>query len=520
MNTQTRELISLFYHSVCRLPKVRQMKLKQAKKLPTMNYFIMIAILIIIITFSLMLCSLPSIRVHAQVGPEAIQVESVTSTYDALLKAPMIISQIAIVGGVFNHIFLQRVLRSRTQPNYKNNKPMDSSLQSLRRLFILIVACSLTILVTASSLIYLQAISLSSELDLDVTTTFTILTSTPVGPVWILRIVTSSIIVASSILYYILEKKKTKRITAEEDHYTYNNKQRKINLSLSKVLLYIIISSGAISILSNSVVSHSAALSFLPSLAISMDWLHFMAVSIWVGGLFYISAILLVTIRSTINATEPINEAYETRKARNTYFLAVLLPYFSLIATISLGIIGVTGLYMAWIHLHTAGALFDTTYGNVLIIKLSVILPMVILGAYHQLRLHDSLVLFARIGKGGEKSNDKRNSAANTAGGGGRSNSLRADPFAKFSKTINIESFIGIGVLFISSFLTISSPPSTSMAENSDLNGSSTSENDMPSFDSFAVLVIILSAAVLTGSIFYFVKSKREIKKTIDYLHP
>ena len=479
----------------------------------------MIAILVIIITYSLMLCSLPSTRVHPQVDPEAIQVESVTSTYDALLKAPMIISQVAIVGGVFNHIFLQRVLRSRNQPNYKNNKPMDSSLQSLRRLFILIVACSITLLVTASSLIYLQAISLSSELDLDVITTFTILTSTPVGPVWILRIVTSSIIVASSILYYILEKKKIKRITEEEDHYTYNNKQRKINLSLSKVLLYIIISSGAISILSNSVVSHSAALSFLPWLAISIDWLHFMAVSIWVGGLFYISAILLVTIRSTINVTEPINEAYETRKARNTYFLAVLLPYFSLVATISLGIIGVTGLYMAWIHLHTAEALFDTMYGNVLIIKLSAILPMVILGAYHQLRLHDSLVLVARIGKGGEKSNDKRNSAANTTGGG-RSNSLRADPFAKFSKTINIESFIGIGVLFISSFLTISSPPSTSMAENSDLYGSSTGEKDMPSFDSFAVLVIILSAAVVTGSVFYFVKSKREIKKTIDYLHP
>jgi copper transport protein len=130
-----------------------------------------------------------------------------------------------------------------------------------------------------------------------------------------------------------------------------------------------------------------------------------------------------------------------------------------------------------------------------------------------------ALCYLLELVKGG-KSNDKHNSAANTAGGGGRSNSLPADPFAKFSKTINIESFIGIGVLFISSFLTISSPPSTSMAENSDLNRSSTSENDMPSFDSFAVLVIILSAAVLTGSIFYFVKSKREIKKTIDYLHP
>jgi hypothetical protein len=58
-----------------------------------------------------------------------------------------------------------------------------------------------------------------------------------------------------------------------------------------------------------------------------------------------------------------------------------------------------------------------------------------------------------------------------------------------------------------------------SMAENSNLNGTSTTENEMPSFDSFAILTIILSAAILTGSIVSFVRSKREIKKTIDSLH-
>ena len=432
------------------------------KKTLMMNNFMIIAgILVIIISFILMPTSFLPTTVHAQVGLDSTHIESVTSTYDALLKAPMIISQAAIVGGVFNHVFLHRVLRSRIQPNYKNNVPVDnssSSLQPLRRLFILLVACSLTILVTASSLIYLQTISMSSELGLDVSTTFTILTTTSVGPVWILRIITSSIIVVSSILYYILEKKKIRR-TTEEEHHTYS-KQRKRNLSIPIVLLYVIILSGAISVLSNSLVSHNAALSFLPSLAISIDWLHFMAVSIWVGGVFYISAILLITIRSTINVTEPVNQQYETNKTRNTYFLAVLLPYFSLIATISLGIIGVTGLYMAWIHLHTAGAIFDTMYGNVLIIKLSAILPMIILGGYHQFRLHDSFVLVTKIGKGGKKSNDnKRSSAATTSGG---SNSLQADPFAKFSKTIRIESFIGMGILFIASFLTITSPPSMS----------------------------------------------------------
>ena len=81
-----------------------------------MNNFIIIAvILVIIISFTLMPGSLQPTQVHAQVGVEAFHIESVTSTYDALLKAPMIISQAAIVGGVFNHVFLQRVLRSRIQ---------------------------------------------------------------------------------------------------------------------------------------------------------------------------------------------------------------------------------------------------------------------------------------------------------------------------------------------------------------------------------------------------------------------
>jgi hypothetical protein len=38
---------------------------------------------------------------------------------------------------------------------------------------------------------------------MDISTTFTILSSTPVGPVWNIRVITSLIIIASSILYYL-----------------------------------------------------------------------------------------------------------------------------------------------------------------------------------------------------------------------------------------------------------------------------------------------------------------------------
>lgn len=112
--------------------------------------------------------------------------------------------------------------------------------------------------------------------------------------------------------------------------------------------------------------SHNSAATFLPSVAVFADWLHFMEVSAWVGGLFYFSAVLLLSIK---------NE----KEGNSAYHLSVILPRFSLVATASLGIIGLTGIYMAWIHLQTLDSLFYTPYGNNLIMKLSAALPMVLL---------------------------------------------------------------------------------------------------------------------------------------------
>jgi hypothetical protein len=203
-----------------------------------------------------------------------------------------------------------------------------------------------------------------------------------------------------------------------------------------------------------------------------------------------------------------------------SYFLALLLPYFSLIATISLGIIGVTGLYMAWIHLHTAEAIFTSPYGNILAIKLLLILPMVILGGYHQIRLHSSLMMVANLSKDGQWQQQEKINAP----GMGLSDDCKTSPFSqpseRFSKTIKIESFIGIGVLVAASFLTITSPPSISLQESMSTQGLleiESKQNYIPSFDSFAVLAIILSVAVSIGSILYFKKSKQQVKNTIAH---
>ncbi len=323
--------------------------------------------------------------------------------------------------------------------------------------------------------------------------------------------------------------KKKRRIvpSAEEDHHDIQIEKNRSS-GISKIFLYAIIIAGAICIFSNSLVSHNTALTFLPSLAISMDWLHFMAVAIWVGGLFYISAVLLDIIK-TAAETKTKFENYSSTSIRSdkiesAYFLALLLPHFSVIATISLGIIGITGLYMAWIHLHTAEALFDSPYGNILIIKLSAALPMVILGAYHQLKLHHSLVEVASMSINTEGRN-KKSPLLNSV----NNNNISLDIYTKFRKTIRIESIIGIGVLFAASFLTITSPPhsSTMMGHGqvapfmtqTPLSEGSSDLNEIPlSLDSFAILTIVLSAVVSMGSAFYLRKSRQQLKKTTEYL--
>jgi copper transport protein len=283
------------------------------------------------------------------------------------------------------------------------------------------------------------------------------------------------------------------------------NTEKNIPISRSGLLRCVLVM-GALSIFTSRANSHNAGVSFLPSLAVFMDWLHFMAVSTWVGGLFYISAILLSIIRSRSNiSTTTTTKTTSATKASNSmvYYLAILLPRFSLIASVSLGVIGISGLYMGWIQLHSFNNLFATPYGNTLVIKLSAVLPLVVLGGYHQLKVHHSMVMIAKLGKSSIRAhmsdknketiqkfnNDDHDNYANQIDNNNPLNNKTSvknekesrDISYKFSKTIKIESLLAISVLLVASILTVTSPPSriSSMAMMTMPNPSSPSSSTM-----------------------------------------
>lgn len=185
--------------------------------------------------------------------------------------------------------------------------------------------------------------------------------------------------------------------------------------------------------------SHNAAtitpFGFLPTVS---DWIHLASVGLWLGGLFQF--VLLVMSFSRSPALRDDLGA----------FLAILVPRFSLVAILSIVAIGTTGFFSALIQLRSLDSLFTSTYGQVLLVKLLLIIPVVSIGAINHFAIHRSLV---------------RSSAAP-----GQSSS------SKFVRSVKFEAAFAVILLIAVSVLVGTGPPSTVPSTNQGLSFSGTDQ--------------------------------------------
>ena len=120
---------------------------------------------------------------------------------------------------------------------------------------------------------------------------------------------------------------------------------------------------------SSSLSGHNAAVQTLPILSILVDMLHLIGVSIWVGGLIHFSTILPVL-----------------RKEGQLHMgLLRLVPRFSRVAVISVGIITISGLYSTLFQIGSFSALFGSEYGLTLVLKMILTACLIFFGAMNQL---------------------------------------------------------------------------------------------------------------------------------------
>ena len=107
-------------------------------------------------------------------------------------------------------------------------------------------------------------------------------------------------------------------------------------------------------LLTVSLTSHAATEAY-PTLPVVDDWVHLIGMTFWLGGLAY----LFTGLRQFSGLEGEV-------RTRLTSFL---MMRFSAMALVSVGLIGMTGIYSAYLRVGSWSGLLTSIYGHALLIK-------------------------------------------------------------------------------------------------------------------------------------------------------
>jgi putative copper export protein len=124
---------------------------------------------------------------------------------------------------------------------------------------------------------------------------------------------------------------------------------------------------------------HAAASPRFTSLMIAADWLHVLGGASWLGSLL---CVMLIGV--PIALTLELPERWAS--------IASLVNAFSPLALVSAGVLMASGVFASWIHLEHLSALWQTTYGKTLLVKLLLVVITFGIGAYHFKRVQPQLL--------------------------------------------------------------------------------------------------------------------------------
>jgi copper transport protein len=159
-------------------------------------------------------------------------------------------------------------------------------------------------------------------------------------------------------------------------------------------------------------------------LALPFDWLHLISGSLWLGGL-----VGLVVLWFTL-----------PRRSR-TGALSVVVPRFSNVALISVIVLLGTGTGATIVHMPAINALWDTSYGVAILVKIGILLGAILLAAGNLLRNRPRLIAAAQ-----------RPDQADSAAG-------------LLSRLIGGETFLVVSAVFVAAVLSSLAPPPPAFAE-------------------------------------------------------
>ena len=213
---------------------------------------------------------------------------------------------------------------------------------------------------------------------------------TTFGTTWLIRMIITIIIIG---IWFWMEKKKVISI------------KEQIPLLITSLIL----------IATTTMMGHGASTELEAPWI--LDYAHNLLSSIWIGGVIFFAFVALPTIAKTDNST----------KEKITLSL---LPRFSGLFIIALGILIITGPTLLWFLDDNVGSLTESTYGKLILIKIGIAIIMIAFGGLYQIK-------FLKNFKDYEKLNISK----------------------KISKPLKFEAGLGIALLAVVALLVNSSLP-------------------------------------------------------------
>jgi copper transport protein len=158
--------------------------------------------------------------------------------------------------------------------------------------------------------------------------------------------------------------------------------------------------------------------------ALLLDWLHLTSGSVWIGGL-----IGLLILGASLPAL------------RRVAALAVCVPRFSNVAFVSVFVLLATGTGATILHMPIVAALWRTSYGKTILVKIGILVAAMMLAAVNLLRTKPALVA-------ARNDNERGRSAA-----------------MLLRRMIGGETFLLAGAVFAAALLTSLAPPAPALAK-------------------------------------------------------
>ena len=340
---------------------------------------------------------------------EAQEESETTFLPEAAARFPGIIGQTIVLGSVISAIVIWG-----TQRKHFGKESRDLVNQAYRLKFVKLTGIGL-VAVLASNFIMLAVQTLRLE------TSPVDVIGTAFGTTWLIRMIITIILLG---IWFWMERK------------PHLSPKKHIPMLVASLIL----------IFTTTMMGHGAATEL--AAPIVLDYVHNLLASVWIGGVIFFGFVLLPTLGSLDGI----------QKAKVTL---AMLPRYSGMITIALGILIITGPMLLWFLESDVTSLTNSTYGYLIITKIMLAIVMISFGAFYQFKIQKQAERNLKSGK--------------------------TFTFNKLSKPLRAEAMVGIALLGVVALLVNSSLPAgevqTADAQSTALGFSSTLFSEQAKFD-------------------------------------